>query len=148
MKKVLPFLSACWRDTHRSHRYSILLMFCFLLASLCLALQLGCSTTAAGLSREQKLYQTGTNIVGMVDKLAPALPPPFSSVAEGATALAAAGLAAWNAWQHKAIKGLQNGQGIAAAAKASADAFAAGHAAGYAAAAKSPPLSAQPTAPS
>ena len=84
----------------------------------------------------------------MVDKLAPALPPPFSSVAEGATALAAAGLAAWNAWQHKAIKGLQNGQGIAAAAKASADAFAAGHAAGYAAAAKSPPLSAQPTAPS
>jgi hypothetical protein len=40
----------------------------------------GCGTTPAALSKEQKLYQVGTNIVAKVDSVASVLPPPFCSI--------------------------------------------------------------------
>ena len=109
----------------------------------------GCSTTPAGLATEASWYATGTNVVSHVAQLAPALPAPFGSIAEGAAAVAAALLAAWNTWQHKQIKSLQNGQGVAAVTKAVTDAFAAAQAAAsQAAAPTAAPLAQLTVAPS
>jgi hypothetical protein len=95
--------------SRRGKALVILALLAIVLALVCLAV--GCSTTQSGLDREQHLYSIATNAVAAVEKrVVPALPPPVASIAEPLLALAAAGLAAWNTWQHKQIRGLQNGQ--------------------------------------
>jgi hypothetical protein len=111
MHKPIKFLSNVWRDGKQyliAPLYTLIILLCLL--SFCLSQQ-GCGTTPKALSTEQKLYQTGTNIVGQVDSISKVLPPPFCSACEAGTAIATALLAAWNAWQHGQIKALQNGSG-------------------------------------
>jgi hypothetical protein len=86
----------------------IIALLAVVLALICLAA--GCSTTQRGLEREQHLYSMGTNAVAVLERVVPVLPAPVNSIAEPLLALATAGLAAWNTWQHRQIRTLQNGQ--------------------------------------
>jgi hypothetical protein len=86
----------------------IIALLAVVLALVCFAV--GCSTTQRGLEREQHLYSMGTNAVAVLERVVPVLPAPVNSLAEPLLALATAGLAAWNTWQHRQIRSLQNGQ--------------------------------------
>jgi hypothetical protein len=63
MHKSIKFISGVWKDGREylaAPLYTLIILFC--LASFCLTQQ-GCGTTPKVLSTEQRLYQTGTNIV-------------------------------------------------------------------------------------
>ena len=120
MKNLRQSLSKFWNHNPQSLHWANLAMLC-LLATFALALiTQGCGTTAPQLTREQKLYSDATNVVSTFSQIGTVLPPPFCSIFEGGTALATAILAAWNAWQHKQIKALQNGGSNSALASATA----------------------------
>ena len=113
-------IKKAWQETDRATRaatIAMLITFAVFAAAFFFG---GCSTTPAALSRDQRIYQTATNVVAAVSGVGNSLPPPFCSLFEGLTALAAAGLAGWNAWQHSQIKSLQNGSSTTTATSAPA----------------------------
>ncbi len=118
------------RLTHRSGtqpRFDWFGLICAAVFIVCLAFLLGgCGTTPKALTTEQHIYQVATNVVSDVAHVASAMPAPFNSVLEAATAIAAAGLGIWNAWQAKQIATLKNGGGLAIAQQAATLAFQAG----------------------
>lgn len=81
----------------------------------------GCSTTAAGLAKEQAIYATATNIVARAQEVAAVIPPPAQNITGAVLALVSIGLAAWNSWQHRQIQDLQSGTAATAAAQVARD---------------------------
>ncbi len=86
-----------------------LVMSALLLAA---ALINSCRTDRASLERYQAQYQAATNVVETVHQVVrPYVPAPFSVGSEAVFGLVSAALSAWNAWQHKQIRELKNGNG-------------------------------------
>lgn len=109
MNSPFQFIKRCWTQCPLRGRCAMLILsVCVNLALLSLMLA-GCAHTAAGLAREQSLYQASTNAVGSIQTLVPYLPAPIATPAEIVLGLVSAGLAAWNTHQHSAIKKLAKG---------------------------------------
>ena len=103
-----------WRRlSQRPVRYVRDLVVAGLLAAVLSAVVLtpSCASTPQGLQREQTIYRYATNAVAAVQTIAPSLPAPASTAVELVLAVVAAGLAAWNANQQRAITKLKNGNG-------------------------------------
>ena len=98
----------CLPGTLRVTTAAVLLVF----GLVCLLLfTASCAHTLQGLSREQALYQAGTNAVAQVQSLTPYLPAPAGNAMEIVLAIVSSGLAAWNLHQQAALKKLKNGNG-------------------------------------
>ena len=61
-----------------------------------LVIRCGCASSPASVSREQALHQAGANVVATIHEEVPYLPASAGSAVEGALALAAVALRAWN----------------------------------------------------
>ncbi len=109
MKKSLTFVRGVWRATPLSLWAATAACVVFLAAVPVSISLTGCASTPQGLTREQAIYQTATNVVADINKVVPYLPVPVSSTAEIALAIAGAALAAWNTHQQVAISKLKNG---------------------------------------
>lgn len=66
-----------------------------------------CATDTRSLERYQAQYKAATNVVAQVRPYVEVLPPPVSTSAELLLGLISGGLAAWNGWQHTAIRKLK-----------------------------------------
>ncbi len=108
MRRVLHNLNEAYHDTPPALLRSVLAGLVVLLAMIAVATQIGCAHTAAGLQREQAAYQVSTNVVAQVHTLVPYVPPPTNYLAEAVLAAVSAGLASWNASQHRRIKQLES----------------------------------------
>jgi hypothetical protein len=111
MQKPSP---SFWRRlAQRPARYVRDLVVVGLLAAVLSAVVLtpSCASTPQGLQREQTIYRYATNAVAAVQTIAPNLPAPANTAVELVLAVAAAGLAAWNAHQQRAITKLKKGNG-------------------------------------
>jgi hypothetical protein len=116
MKSIKRYLSNFWTRPTCERQAVILaaLIFCSVITFLLLTSS--CSTSPAGLATEQKIVNTATNIVAKLTAAAPAIPPPYSTLATDILYVISAGLAFWNTWQHKQISALQSSASTTAAA--------------------------------
>ncbi len=74
---------------------------------------ISCRADRASLERYQGRYRVATNAVETIHQVVqPYVPAPFNVGSEAVFGLVSAVLAAWNAWQHKQIRDLKNGNGV------------------------------------
>ena len=108
-----PSPSLLRRLSQRPARYVRDLVVVGLLAAVLSAVVFtpSCASTPQGLQHEQSIYRYATNAVAAIQSIAPNLPAPANTAVELVLAIAAAGLAAWNAHQQRAINKLKNGNG-------------------------------------
>ncbi len=104
---VIDHLEAIPRSLAASTTFALL---AFSLGALVL-FSASCAHTLPGLEREQSLYQTGTNVVGQLNQLAPYLPPPVGNTMQIVLAIASSLLATWNLHQQGELRKLRNGHG-------------------------------------
>lgn len=104
---VIDHLEAIPRSLAAS---TTLVLLAFSLSAL-LLFTVSCAHTLQGLEREQGYYQTGTNIVGNLNQVAPYLPAPISNTMQIVLAIASSLLATWNLHQQGELRKLRNGNG-------------------------------------
>jgi hypothetical protein len=95
---------------HSPHYLTLIgvLSFILLVTAGLLALS-SCATSPKGLAREQRAYNTTSNVLYAVGTAVPALPAPASQVLEGFLALGGALMAVWASHLHRTVRDIQNG---------------------------------------
>ena len=120
MRKLTHNVKMAWKATDPEFRAAIFAAFA-MLSIMALAFLLGgCSTTSSGLSKEQKLYQVGTNVTSVLSAVGQTLPHHSVAFSRGSAPLQRPSSPGGSAGQHTQIKALQSGSGAAASATAPA----------------------------
>jgi hypothetical protein len=101
------FVRNCWTECPKHEKCTLLVMSALLNFGLGIMLLQGCATTPKGLTREQQLYNTATNVVAAVQQVTPFLPPPVSTPVGIILGGVSAALAAWNVHQQRTLSALK-----------------------------------------
>jgi hypothetical protein len=105
--KPFRFIRNCWSECPKAQKCTMLMLSAVLNVVFGLLLLQGCASSPLGIAREQRVYSAGTNVVGLVQQLAPYVPAPVSAPLGLILGGVSAALAAWNLHQQRSLSALK-----------------------------------------
>ena len=107
IRRATRFVRNCWTECPKHEKCTMLLLSGLANLGLALLLMQGCASTPKGISREEKIYNVATNVVGSLQQAVPFLPAPVGAPVGIVLGGISAMLAAWNLHQQQALKVLK-----------------------------------------